>query len=150
MNSKLVIEELRKISNAHGGILRPEDVVEAASDSRSPLHSKFTWDDTKAGHQHRLWEARQVIRVVVEYQIVKGEKRQISVFQSIGNAQKRGYVETAVVLSNRKWREQLLHDALEDLQRFETRYQQLRELADVFKVSRSLKRKFNRRLAIAA
>ena len=38
-----------------------ERVVEMALYPDSPLHSYFLWDDRKAAHQHRLWQARQLI-----------------------------------------------------------------------------------------
>ena len=41
--------------------LHAEDVVAAARDPLSPLHSKFQWDDSKAAHRYRLWQARQII-----------------------------------------------------------------------------------------
>lgn len=44
------------------GRLDPADVVEAARDPASPLHGYFEWDDTEAARQHRLGQARQLIR----------------------------------------------------------------------------------------
>ena len=44
--------------------LHAEDVVAAARDPLSPLHSKFQWDDSKAAHRYRLWQARQIIASV--------------------------------------------------------------------------------------
>lgn len=55
---------LLTLAEAHGGRLTPEAVVEAASDPDSPLHSAFTWDDAEAAHQHRLDQARFLIRRV--------------------------------------------------------------------------------------
>lgn len=49
---------------AHGG-LRPSEVVAAAAPVDSPLHGEFEWDDEKAGHEFRLWQARHLIRVAV-------------------------------------------------------------------------------------
>ena len=146
-SNKEVIAELRRIARRHRGVLRPEEVVESARARNSILHSKFTWDDTKAAHAHRLWQARQFIKTVVEYQVVNGEKMEVSLFQSIGTANVRGYRETAVVLSRKPWRDQLLRDALGDLQRFETRYQHLRELAEVFKVTRKITKRIEYRKA---
>lgn len=49
------------------GILLPKEVIAAAKDKNSPLHSEFTWDDKKAANKCREIEARQLIRAVVVY-----------------------------------------------------------------------------------
>jgi hypothetical protein len=58
----LEIQALQALADRHDGRLTPEMVVEAARDPAHPLHERFTWDDAKAGHAHRLNEARHVIR----------------------------------------------------------------------------------------
>lgn len=60
-----VKEELEQIAKKSGGVLSPEDVVEFAKNPATVLHSRFTWDDTEAARQHRLWQARKVIACVV-------------------------------------------------------------------------------------
>lgn len=52
------------ISESHGGTLTPELVVEEARPEGSPLHDQFTWDDAAAAHEHRLYEARALIRSI--------------------------------------------------------------------------------------
>lgn len=47
-----------------GGRLLPVDVVNAARDPASPLHSHFTWDDKEAAERYRLEQARTLIRSV--------------------------------------------------------------------------------------
>jgi hypothetical protein len=46
------------------GYIEPAAVVEEARDERSPLHSEFEWDDTRAAELHRLDTARSLIRFV--------------------------------------------------------------------------------------
>lgn len=50
------------------GRLTPEEVVEQARDPQSPGHEHFEWDDGKAGHKHRVEQARQLLarRVVIK------------------------------------------------------------------------------------
>lgn len=140
-----VIGELRRIAHRHRGVLRPEAVVEEARSKSSPLHNKFNWDDSTAGHQYRLWQARQLIGAVVQLAPVRGDARPVAVFTSMGTGNKRGYRETAVILANRSMRQQLLEHALEDLQRIEERYQHLRELAAIFEKSREVRSRFKRK-----
>lgn len=57
-------ERLQQLADDNGGRLTPQAVVADARDPESPLHSRFTWDDAAAAEQHRLSQARQIIRSV--------------------------------------------------------------------------------------
>jgi hypothetical protein len=57
-------EALAAIAAGGNGILRPDSVVSAARAPDSPLHSHFEWDDTKAAAEHRLDQARGLIRTI--------------------------------------------------------------------------------------
>jgi hypothetical protein len=46
------------------GQVTPSGLLNAAKPKASPIHDAFEWDNKKAGHQHRLWQARQWIRRV--------------------------------------------------------------------------------------
>lgn len=48
------------------GKLTPAVVLEAATEESHPLHNRFEWDDSVAGHKYRLGQARELIRVVRE------------------------------------------------------------------------------------
>jgi hypothetical protein len=63
MSDTAVRDELARLTAVHG-VLRAEDVVQAARDPASPLHDRFEWDDEKAAEQHRLAQARTLIRTV--------------------------------------------------------------------------------------
>jgi len=52
------------------GRLTPEQVVEAATDKKHPLHGEFEWNNKKAGHLYRMEQARTLIRSV---RLVRGE-----------------------------------------------------------------------------
>lgn len=61
----LAVEDvLMHIAATSGGVLTPDAVVENARDPESPLHDKFEWDDTKAAHAHRIYQARKLIASV--------------------------------------------------------------------------------------
>ena len=57
-------DALRRLADGNGGVLLPENVVEAARDEASPLHEHFQWDDGEAARQWRLEQARALIRTV--------------------------------------------------------------------------------------
>jgi hypothetical protein len=65
LSAQIVGDELSRIRLKNDGKLRTEDVIKDASRKTSPIHKAFTWDDAVAGHQFRLHEARQLVRVVV-------------------------------------------------------------------------------------
>jgi len=54
--------ELEKLDEQDG--ITPESVVGVASDPNNILHAHFEWDDAKAGHAHRLQQARHLIKRV--------------------------------------------------------------------------------------
>lgn len=60
---------LMKIEDRDGR-LTPESVVRDARNPKSPLHGEFEWNDNKASEAYRLLQARRLIRVRVEYQLV--------------------------------------------------------------------------------
>jgi hypothetical protein len=137
-----IINELQRIAVRNGGILLPGKVVEAARFKSSPLHSQFEWDDAKAAHSHRLWQARQLIRVVVTVENVDGDKKPMHVFVSLKQDRKEGgYRETIAVLSDKDLRQQLLADAIADMQWFQEKYQSLTELAEVFSAMDKIQRR---------
>lgn len=45
------------------GSIKPSRLVELARDADNPLHDKFEWDNSIAGHEYRLIQARRYIRV---------------------------------------------------------------------------------------
>lgn len=54
-----VVTELDKLATT--GPVTASRVVAVASDPAHPLHSRFEWDDEKAGHEYRLIQARRLI-----------------------------------------------------------------------------------------
>jgi hypothetical protein len=142
MKNVKVIKELNRIADANGGILRPETVVEAARPRSSILHPRFEWDNTRAAREFRLWQARQLISVCV--QIIPGVNEPVSVFCSLSTDRSRrggGYRTTVAVCSDAEMREQLLEDALQDLNAFQRKYAALRQLTSVFAAIRRIRRR---------
>lgn len=55
---------LSEIAAKNSGKLTPDALVSAATDPDHPWHDRFEWDDSKAAHEHRLEQARTLIRSV--------------------------------------------------------------------------------------
>jgi hypothetical protein len=57
-------EYIEKIKKKRKGIT-PQLLVIEAKDKKSPLHKCFEWNDTKAADEHRISQARQILRMLV-------------------------------------------------------------------------------------
>ncbi len=141
MSNPAVIAELRRIAAENGGQLRPADVVQSAKPKSSPLHSKFEWNDSDAAQAYRLWQARQLISVTVEYVGAGKDAVSSRVFVSLTSDRKDegGYRDIQAVMSDPDQKKQLLDDAFDDMDRFKKRYSELKELSEVFSVMQKVK-----------
>jgi len=130
MNNDAIREELERLKAE--GIIRPADVVAKAANPNSAMHSWFEWDDTEAAQQHRIWQARQLLRVFVT--VEAKDSAPMRAFVSLGSDRHGagGYRALADVLSNEALRAQLLADAIKDLRSSERKYRQLQELSGVW------------------
>ena len=131
MNEQIQVE-LEQIATTHEGILYPHDVVEFARDPETALHSRFTWDDTKAAEEYRTWQARQVIRLYVN--VIYEEHPPTRIFVSLeeDRANGGGYRYILNVLTDDERRKQLLDQALKEFRILRKKYQELKELAEVY------------------
>ena len=129
---KKVVDELEHIRTKDGGVLYPESVISYAEDSSTALHDKFEWDDVKAGHSYRLWQARQLIKAVVWVEPSKDIPTSLYVSLSNDRKDNGGYRVAAEVLSDTMMRELLLSDAFKDFEYWKHKYDMLHELSDVF------------------
>lgn len=131
--------ELVLIASRHNGLLRPLDVVEFAKNPGTALHSKFEWDDTEAACQYRLWQARELIRVVVT--VMPQNLKEYRVYVSLDEDREKedgGYRQLVTVLSDREQRKRLLAQALREFDAWRQKYEALEELADIFSARRKM------------
>ena len=122
-------DELAVLYAEHGSI-DPEIVVEWAREHpESALHGRFIWDDTKAAHQYRLVQARNII---TEVEIVHSDGKVRQVYVSPYDQRKKGgYVALVDVMSDQEKRQRFLVQALLEYQRLGEKYASLQELAEV-------------------
>lgn len=65
-DAQAIGEALSDLEVAHGALLtRPDVVIAAARDPKSPLHPVFEWNDAKGAEQFRKLQARSLVRAVV-------------------------------------------------------------------------------------
>lgn len=152
MVEKIAIE-LDRIVSDNGGILRAADVVAYARNKRTALHGRFQWDDSKAAHAHRLEQARDIIQVTVK--LLPNVDTVIRSFVSLGSDRERGggYRDIVSVMSNKRMRDELLGQALREMDAWRDRYNQIKELVPVFSAMdrvKSRRKKSTRKQAVSA
>lgn len=104
------------------GKLTPESVVEEATDSDSPLHAAFTWDDSEAARKHRLNEARALIRSVrIHVRTAPEETRRVRAFTHVAPVE--SYVPTDEALSEH--RDVIMDQLLRELENLRRKYSAL-------------------------
>ncbi len=141
-----VQRELQEICEANGGLLRAEDIVAFARNKKTALHKKFEWEDTKAAHQYRLEQARRIIRV--EVIMPEGATAPIRSFVSFVDQRKEaggGYTPMVRVLTERELYDQMLAEAMDELECFRRKYRKLEALAPVMEAIGKLKPKRRKR-----
>lgn len=124
-----IAAELDAIYRKRGG-LDPVFVVSwAGKHPNSALYSKFEWNDAKASHEYRLWQARQVI-TEVEVEYPDGKVRQVYV-SPMPRRKRGGYATLVDVLSDKQQRQQFIAQALAEYERVGEKYNDLTELASI-------------------
>lgn len=84
-------DHLNAIRYQAGGKLTPRVVVEAARDPEHPLHNRFEWDNTVAAEKYRLGQARDLIRMAVEFVDAPAGPTKVRSFHSVTRADGRAY-----------------------------------------------------------
>ena len=130
-----VKDELIYLANKYDLTLSPQKVVDFAKNENTHLHSKFEWDDKKAGHAYRVWQARQII--ALEFAVIKRndiEMGPVRLFVSLKDDRKRdgGYRLITNVIDDEVLRKRMVEEALNEFIRVRDRYRTLNELNDVF------------------
>lgn len=115
------------------GELTPEDILEDAKHDNSPLHSFFEWDDSAAAHQHRLQQARGLIRAVVAI-YVREDKPAVrqKAYVHINQGETSHYRETSHAMQVKSTRDIVLKTAWREFQSWRNRYKDLKEFAELF------------------
>jgi hypothetical protein len=129
--------ELERI--AQDGAVTPPKVIEAARPDDAVLHPCFTWEDSDAAEQWRLWEARHLLgSITVRYIENENEDRMARAFVNVYMPVKEGeeeparmYVQTAQALGDEALRRQVLEGALREIRGWRKRYAIYKEFAGI-------------------
>lgn len=139
---KKVVSELKAIyDRSKDGILTPERVVDAARSPKSALHNHFEWDDSIAAQRYRIEQAREILRITVEY-LPQAPDKPTRVFMSLSSDRTAGGYRTTVdVMNDCDMRAQLLKDALDELKCIQKKYADIKELSGVFSAINKARKK---------
>ena len=136
-------EFLDGLSDQTGGSLNARLVLDRSRPEDAILHDEFEWNNEVAAELHREEEARKLLRsiAVVQYD-TRGEEVPVRAYFAMTepNAQK-SYMPIARVLSDDELRNELLGQALADIQRMQHRYGALKELAKIWEIGDDLREK---------
>lgn len=134
--AKVAGETLAKLEKKHkGGVLPPEVVVDHARPEKSPIHPCFEWDDAVAAEKHRIDQARQLVRCirVVHPGAEDEEPKAVICYASVTVPDVgKGYVSTARILGDEDLKQQMLDDAIRQIEGWRQRFASLSELQSVF------------------
>lgn len=131
----------------NGREITPEDIVRDAKNPRSPFHKVMDWNDKSAAHQHRLHQARRILQgITVEIQYDDGKKKYTRAFVHVNTPinereNRSAYVTIECAMSDAELRQQMLEQALEELQTWTRKYKVLKELSIVFKAVETARKK---------
>ena len=145
-NQKMSVKaELELIAKQNRGLINPKKVVEFAKDKKTALHKKFTWDDTKAAYEYRLYQARELIRVSVT--VLDGGDTRVRAFVSLNQDRhgRGGYRSIRDVLSSEELRLMMVNEILEEYQRIEGKYNKYAELEPIYKAVRTVSKRVKRK-----
>lgn len=144
MAAQVAGEYLQELEETTGG-LRPAAIVEDARKG-SVLHKCFEWDDQKAADQYRVVQAREMIRclVVVEHDgDTTTENRAFVVVTPDPEEKVNVYVSVKTAMEQEGYRTQVIQRAIAELAAYQKKYQNLKELAGVFREAEKVRKKFN-------
>ena len=132
--------ELTRIMGENGGTLEPQLVVDNAREKDSPIHECFEWNNKKAGENWRKQQARCLINSIEV--VIKFEDREdvvplaysIEIKEAGDDVATRRYYDVEVIANDEYLHQELLRKALADFGAYRRRYEQIKELDEIFRV----------------
>ena len=135
--AKVVGKHFEKLEKKQGE-LTSQNVLDSARPEKSPIHSLFEWDDSKAAEQFRLKQASQLIcNLSVEIE-TEDKPVEVRAYMDVSEAKVGSYLNVKSAFENKDTREIVLRRALNELIAFKAKYKNLMELQKVFDAIESL------------
>lgn len=115
-----------------GDEFTPADVLKVAKAKKSPLHTFFEWDDTEAAKEHRLEQARGLVRSVRVVITTPNGMDETRAFHSVRIHEEephRAYAPTTRILSDAALSDQVIERARSELIAWKRKYE---SYSDIF------------------
>jgi hypothetical protein len=134
VSAEIAGTRLAELAEQNGGDITPPLVVEDARPEGAVLHDAFEWDDTTAGEQWRLEQARALVRNVIVVHVEEdGRERPCRGYLNVDMPDEgRCYVSTARIVEEPALLEQVREDALRGLESWKARYKSINGLEAVY------------------
>lgn len=133
VSADIVGKHFEKLEKKYGEVNRV-NVLDSARPEKSPIHSLFEWDDTKAAENYRLTQASMLIcNLDIEVQ-TEDESKPITcrAFVNTSESVTGSFVNIQSAFQNEDTKEIVLQRALQELKAFEKKYENLTELSEIF------------------
>ena len=129
-DAQIIGDALEEIRLRKGGELEPKAVVDTARSPNHPLHKHFEWNDAHAAESFRIDQARSIIRVVriVDDTVYEGTVR---AFLSVSGKTGVSYRSVEDVKRSSDLQDALMARAEKDLEGFEARYRELKDICQI-------------------
>jgi selenocysteine lyase/cysteine desulfurase len=131
-----LLDEMLAIRSKRGA-LSPRLVLEEATPRMHPLHSRFEWDNKKAGDAYRLRQAHELIQECrISQTRADGSKLTLRAFQAVRSApQTYVYEPSEEVAKDPFLRSLVLQEMEREWKQMEQRYQDFAEFWELVKGS---------------
>lgn len=138
MSEKIKAELLAIKAMSEDGLLRaPAVVAWARENPESALHGALEWDDPSAAEEYRIHQVRRLISLHVVSE--EGVPQLVSL--SFDRSKSGGYRDISEVVKSRDLSAIMLADALAELERVQTKYEQVKELTAVWEQVKAARRR---------
>lgn len=134
VSADIVGAEMERIEKRDGQVTS-RSLLEAGRPEDSLLHTLFEWDDGKAAELYRLKQATDVIthiHIVVDENPKEPYRAYVNIQESDGQTEKGRFVNVRAAMENEETRRVVLMAALNEMNRFVSKYSKYKELAGVF------------------
>jgi hypothetical protein len=141
LNAEIDPEEVGQVLEEMGSFTT-EDLLRAAKSKSSPLHKYFEWDDSKAAHEYRLHQARNLV-LSIGFDYGDGITR---THESVVIDRQRTYVPIETISHSEELIEQVLKSALSEVLFWRAKHQKYKSFFggifdEIDKTEEALRRK---------
>lgn len=132
VSAEVVGKHFEQIEKKYGK-LNNRNVLDSARPEKSPIHSLFEWDDTKAADKYRLEQAsRLIVNLNVEIETEEAKPIVCRAFVNVSEAKQGSFINIESAFRVEETQEIVLKRAMQELKAFEQKYKNLEILADLF------------------